>query len=231
MKLQKLLADPIGVLKRRIRLLFQRLKYRSGRDYRSKDYWDERHKTHGLELTGVGDAGLSTEENLKDYETAGKTLALLLDQCSLDYSRISILDIGCGNGYYAQLLKSKGAANYRGIDISDVLFPELRAKSGFRFDRLDIGSDSLEDIYDLVLMIDVTQHIVFDDKFSFAMRNVREHLKPGGSFVVTSFLSEKKRHSFYEVSRPFELYWKEFPGFHFSNPLPFRDKFIFLIRK
>ena len=82
----------------------------------------------------------------------------------------------------------------------------------------------------IVAMIDVTQHITNPEKFSFAMQNIRSRLGESGSFIVTSWLDDGARESFYEVSRSIEAYRREFPGYSFSEPVPFRDKFIFSVR-
>lgn len=144
-----------------------------------------------------------------------------------------MLDIGSGTGFYAKTFLENGGKQYLGIDITDVLFNQLRQElPEFQFRKLDISIQKLNGNlqFDLIVMIDVTQHIKNDDKFFFAMQNIRSHLSEGGILIVTSWLSEKARHSFYEVSRSINAYEREFPGYVFSKPNPFRNKFIFSIR-
>ena len=80
-------------------------------------------------------------------------------------------------------------------------------------------------------MIDLTQHIVNEDGFSFAMQNVKRHLTDKGLLLATSWLDMNKRKSFYEVSRSLDCYKKEFPGYIFKSPIPFRDKFLLTVKK
>jgi cyclopropane fatty-acyl-phospholipid synthase-like methyltransferase len=102
---------------------------------------------------------------------------------------------------------------------------------GYRFERLDVAGQEIVGQFDAIIMIDVTQHIVDAEKFTFAMQNIRRHLNVGGVFIVTSWLDDKARDSFYEKSRSLEAYKKEFPTDQFSQPKVFRDKYIFTIRR
>ena len=86
-------------------------------------------------------------------------------------------------------------------------------------------------IYNLVIMIYVTQHITNEKKFNYAMQNIKNHLKQNGLFIVTSWLDDKKVDSFYEKSRSIDSYKKWFKGDNVSEPLRFRDKYIFTVRK
>ena len=79
-------------------------------------------------------------------------------------------------------------------------------------------------------MIDVTQHITNEQKFKKAMDHIKNALSEDGVFVVTSWLDENIRDSFYEKSRSIQSYEKCFKNYSFSEPLKFRDKFIFTIR-
>ena len=204
----------------------------SGPDaYDPARYWSERLGGFGFSLRGVGNKRLTDAQNELDYRAAAVVLLGLCRDAGVDFAGASVLDVGCGTGFYAEALRRMGVRSYLGVDITDVLFGPLRTKlPGFEFRRLDASREELDGLFDLVVMIDVTQHITAEDGFSFAMGNVRRHLAPGGVFVVTSWLDARARGSFYEVSRPMAAYLREFPGWQFSTPLPFRDKFIFTIR-
>jgi hypothetical protein len=78
---------------------------------------------------------------------------------------------------------------------------------------------------------DVTQHITKPARFERAMQTIRGNLAEGGVFVVTSWLDASARRSFFEVSRDLAAYQGQFPGYRFSPPRPFRDKFVFSIRR
>ena len=201
--------------------------------YRPAKYWKERHAKYGLDLRGVGNCSLSLEINEKAYLEAGKVFLDLCNQVGIDFKTVRILDVGCGNGFYSRIFREQGGMDYLGIDITDELLPTLRKEfPGFYFQKLDIAKKKLRTTFDLIIMIDVTQHIVSDKRFSFAMQNIRSHLTNGGTFIVTSWLSEKRvQRKPHEVARPMNYYTKEFDGCRFTDPTSFRDKYIFAVTK
>src|SRR5690606_14103796 len=116
--------------------------------------------------------------------------------------------------------------------ITDTLFLELKkAYANFSFLVKDVTNSKILQKYELVSMIDVSQHITDNKKFSFAMSNIRQALKENGALIITSWLNNSTRNSLYEKSRGMEYYKREFPGFYFSEPKKFRDKYIFVVKK
>jgi 2-polyprenyl-3-methyl-5-hydroxy-6-metoxy-1,4-benzoquinol methylase len=216
----------------RLRAALNTLRYWRPDGYDAKSYWHNRLKKFGLDnLRGVGRAHQSHEENLKTYAEARN---VFLRECAIQgvvFEQSEILDIGCGTGFYTQICKSQGATRYSAVDITDILFKELREKFlGYSFARLDITSQEPEGMYDLIIMIDVTQHITSPRKFSVAMQNLRRHVRKGGCIVLTSWLSHKTFKGFHETARTIDAYQREFPDFIFSEPVPFRDKFLFTLK-
>jgi len=216
---------------RRLRDAACRLRYASADGYSMRRYWEDKHKRYGFDLRGVGLEGLSHEQNRAMYQEAGQAFLKMCRSQGLRFENVRMLDVGCGTGFYAELFRTNGGTDYSGVDVADVLLPELRRRfPGFSFRRLDITKDELEGTYDLIAMIDVTQHIVCEKRFAFAMANVRNHLSSGGAFIFTSWLSPRRQHrQFYEVARPLSDYRKHFPNYRFSPSIPFRDKFILAI--
>lgn len=199
-------------------------------DYDANKYWLDRHSKYRFNMQGVGNKGLSEEENIRAYARAGEIFVSLCHSMNLDLEKIKVLDIGCGNGYYTQVLDKNNVADYLGVDISDVLFDCLMKKyHNYRFEKIDITKDKINEKFDLIIMIDVTQHIVNNKKFSYAMQNIKKSLSIDGVFIVTSWLGKDIRNSFYEVSREIKEYQREFKGWFFSEAIPFRDKYIFSI--
>ena len=201
--------------------------------YDAKKFFKERHKRYGCDLRSVGNCTLSSEENERVYREAREVFLGLCEKEGVDFERARVIDIGCGTGFYTQTLQDAGVGDYLGVDIIEDRFEELREMFGDRaFRQMDVTEETLEGTYDLIVMVDVTQHIVDDEKFSAAMQNIREHLADEGVFIVTSWCAEERRkRTYYEVARPMSYYTKEFGGYHFSEIIPFRDKFIFSIRK
>ena len=203
------------------------------KSYDPRDYWSQRHRRFGLSVRGVGNCALSENENSDAYRLAKQ---IFLEYChvnGISFQGASVLDIGCGNGYYTEICSELGVDRYMGLDITDALFPALQYRyPSYRFCQQDITCHPPDSSFDLILMIDVTQHIIDDAKFSQAMRNIRDHLKDDGVFLVTSWLSPQRiQRGPHEIARPLEFYRREFTDCEFLNPVAFRDKFLFAIRR
>ncbi len=201
--------------------------------YKPKQYWKNRFSKYGFDLRGVGNCTLSLQENEAIFLEAREIFLSFCEREGIDFSHVNALEIGTGTGSYTNIFRENGGQNYLGIDITDKLFPELRKKfPDFEFKKSDITKKRLTSQFDFIIMIDVTQHIVDDDKLSFAMQNIRSHLADNGVFITTSWLADTRiQRTYYEVARPLDYYKTEFPDYLFSQPIPFRDKFIFSIRK
>ncbi len=201
--------------------------------YDPRQYWKRRHERFGLNVQGVGNCSLSEVENTKVYQQAMDVVLNYFQQIEFQLPGLRVLDVGCGNGYYTQMCYDQGVEDYTGVDITDTLFNSLRYRfSQYPFIKIDIGSKTLGRVYDCIFMLDVTQHIVDDRKFSFAMNNIRTHLSERGVFLVTSWLSDTRiQKGPHEVARPLDDYRREFPDCVFIKPVAFRDKFLFAIRK
>ena len=221
-----------GVLKRCVSSSSQAARYWAPGGYDVEKYWRHRLHKYGFNLSGVGNINLSHDENKQIYLKAKKVFLSLCYKEGIDFKNIYMLNVGCGTGFYAEIFRENGGKRYLGIDITDILFGKLKQIfPEFQFRKSDISTQELEAQFDLIIMIDVVQHITNDDKFSFAMQNIRSHLSANGIFIVTSWLNDKARHSFYEVSRSMDAFKKEFPSYAFSEPTPFKNKFIFSIKK
>lgn len=226
------MEDGLRAIKRRAMNAIGRFQYGQRSGYNAKHFWEDRLSRYGLGLRGVGNEGSSVQENTEEYVRAKDIFLTVCRQERIDFGNVSMLDIGCGNGFYADICRKQMVKQYLGVDITDALFGQLRAHySGFQFKEMDVSTQELKGAFDLIIMIDVTQHITEEQKFSFAMENIKSHLRKHGVFIVTSWLDEKARESFYEISRSWQTYQQAFPGYIFSKPISFRDKYIFSIRE
>lgn len=196
-------------------------------------FWEDRHIQFGFDIRGVGNIDLTVEENERMYREAKAVMYSVWDRESIDCQQVRLLDIGCGQGFYAEAFRERGGRRYLGIDIADALLPALRRRyPQFDFLKLDVCSQEIPGEFGVILMIDVTQHILDENKFQAAMLNVRSHLAYSSVFVVTSSLArERARRGLHVVDRPLSAYQDAFPGYKFSHPVPFRDKFLFTIRR
>ncbi|MBE0537567.1 MAG: class I SAM-dependent methyltransferase [Phycisphaerae bacterium] len=201
--------------------------------YRPEQYWKARHQKHGFAVRGVGDWTRSEEENVQEYSMER---SVFLDFCrkhGIDFSKVSMLDVGCGTGFFAEAFRDNGGTDYLGIDITDELFEGLAERlPGFRFKKMDVGRQKLEGKYDLIIMISVAQHIVDEKCFTFAMQNIREHLSESGTFIVTVWQTDVYVHPQpHVVGRPVSYFQREFEGYWFSEPEPFGTKNLYAVRK
>lgn len=224
----------IGKLKKSFSKLIRRIrKHMPEPEYDPEKFFRARHRKFGFDLRSVGNRTLSAEQNEQMYQQAGQVFLELCKREEVDLENANVLDIGCGTGFYAQILMENGVNRYLGVDVMEDRFGTLSERfPQFNFRKVDVAAISLEGSFDLIIMIDVTQHIVDDARFSSAMQNIRSHLTDDGVFVVTSWLTEERiKRTYYEIARPMSYYENEFPGYAFSEKIPFRDKFIFSIKK
>jgi SAM-dependent methyltransferase len=206
------------------KLLIGPIKYRSPAGYDAKRFWADRLGRYGGALRGVGHEGLSEEENQRTYQEAGRVLLGAVSAAGVDIARARVLDIGCGPGYFTQLLADAGAGSYMGVDITDVLFPDLRARfPGFGFTQADITTDRLEGRYDVVLMIDVAEHIMTTHSLDAAIENARGVTAPGGIMLIGPSMRRGGRRLFYVHLWSSDDVRQRFPGYVEAEPVRFRN--------
>ncbi|MFI5145167.1 MAG: class I SAM-dependent methyltransferase [Ignavibacteria bacterium] len=209
--------------------------------YNPKTFWDDM-LSRSFDLKGVGHFRKSNEENLKMYEEKKKIINGIIAKNNITIGENSkALEIGCGVGYWTEYLKSFNVKDYTGNDIAEISIKNLkRSYPDYKFIHGDISETKLpENTFDIVFMIDVTQHITDDDRFNAAIKNIWDSLKTGGYFFVTMwdpsknvYLANKIRINKIEKPRGLEWYENIFgkQGTVLEN-VDFNDKFLLLIRK
>ena len=225
-RLDRLRNDPWGVGRR----LWRRLLGKEG-DYQPADYWSERHRAFRFDARGVGQIDDSTEDNERWIAESNRTMKETWGDCAVAFETASVLDIGCGQGHHARNFAEMGGRHYTGVDITDVLFPDLRAEfPDFRFQRLDVATEPLTDTFDVIVMVNVIEHIVEDARFRFAMANVRDHLTPEGIFITTVPCDPPPTHpSPHWRHWPLSELLTQFPGFRAGPPRPFWNKSLVVL--
>jgi SAM-dependent methyltransferase len=97
-----------------------------------------------------------------------------------------VLDLGCGEGYGADLLASR-AADVVGVDLAPEAIYHARKtyrRPNLRFLYMDIYDLQLEDnSFDMVCSLQVIEHLHKPERF---MEEARRVLKPGGKCVITT---------------------------------------------
>ncbi|MFB2833645.1 class I SAM-dependent methyltransferase [Floridanema evergladense] len=200
-------------------------------DYDAQRYWRDRFSKYGDSLKGPGHEGMSEQENQKAYQTAAQIFINTCLNSGIDLANARILEIGCGTGFYTETLANLGAKNYLGLDITDVLFPKLKQKfPHFQFIKKDITTDAISGEFDLIVMIDVIEHIVKEEKLSFAMQTIKNCLSKEGIFLIAPLTEMKKRELFYVNFWSIEDLKLRFVNWNFGESIPFRNGLLFCIK-
>ncbi|HSK15806.1 MAG TPA: class I SAM-dependent methyltransferase [Gaiellaceae bacterium] len=207
-------------------------RYRAENGYDAQRFWSDRFRKHGTALRGSGDEGLSEAQNELVYERAGATLLEAVRRAGVDLPRARVLDVGSGPGFFTGLLHAEGVASYTGIDITEELFADLRKRfPDYEFVRKDVTSAGLEGTFDLVMMIDVAEHIVDTDAFDRCIANLTAAVAPGGTLLIGPLLDRSGRHLFYVRLWSREDVRDRLPTFDHLEDLPFRNGFLSAFRR
>lgn len=231
-KLIKLFKHPIRVVVNRIYVFLKWFRYSKHHDYKAEYYWKNTHKKYGFDLRGVGSCIKSQEENQRILNEGSRLMLELCNREGIDISEISLLDVGCGTGHYAKPFCDAGGTHYTGIDIVDTLFDGLLKRfPEFKFLQIDVSTTQIPGNYNLIIAMDVLQHITNETKFQYAMENIKSHLKKDGVIIISTCIGSYKRNAFYMVTRPMSTFHKIFQGYKICKPLPFYCNKIFSIHK
>lgn len=157
-------------------------------EYSMQDYWEERLRHH-FDLIGASYARLGPRYNVYLYRGRVKALEKALKTAGHTLQGASVLDAGCGTGFYTDYCLKHGVSTYMGVDITSISIKTLRERyPSLRFIQADISSDEIAEMgmrFDIVLAADVLFHIVDDIAFEKAIRNLCSALRPGGLLVVS----------------------------------------------
>lgn len=197
--LKRFLRNPAGTLARAFdKLLVAPRHYGIGDDYDAARYWEDRFRRHGPSLASVGDEGMNEAEIGAAYAAQAGEIFAMLARAGVDPAASRLLEIGCGNGYYGECLRERGVTRYQGMDITDAFFPLLRERfPGYAYAKGDISADRLTGAFDVVLMIDVIEHIVTGAKLDSALANVSAMTAHGGVLALAPVAPSGRRSLFY----------------------------------
>lgn len=170
-----------------------------------ESYWSER-LSETYSLAGVGWLGLGEDYNRWMYAVRRRAFRRAVRSRVLPGARV--LDVGSGTGFYVDRWRELGVTDITGSDLTVVAVERLSALyPGLDFRQLDLTASTLPEIgsFDAISAMDVLFHIVDDEGYDQAIRNLASLLKPRGILVLTeNFLHRAAGRGQHEVDRTME---------------------------
>jgi SAM-dependent methyltransferase len=157
-------------------------------NFNPDEYWEKRLREK-FSLLGVGDISRGRHYNEWLYRVRKRIFPRLIKNAPIDLSKATVLDIGSGTGFYIDCWKEQHVAKLIGSDITHVVVETLSQKyPDVEFVHMDIGQENIPlsgKQFDVISAFDVLYHIVDDERFARAIRNIYSLLKPGGFFIFS----------------------------------------------
>lgn len=194
--------------------------------FESKVYWENRLKG-SFSLRGVGINRFGEQYNRWLYRVRRYVFEHRLGTIDHDLENATILDVGCGTGFYIARWEQAGAKKIVGVDITRTAVAGVQSLyPQHSFYQIDITSN-IRPIktysFDIVSAFDVLFHIVEQGRYEHAIRNIYSLLKPGGTFVFSeNFLHRETFVSAHQVCRKLDYIERLLlaAGFHIVERLP-----------
>ncbi len=124
-------------------------------------------------------------ENVGDMSLKRRAHKLILDLKPTNGD--SIVDLGCGDGFYLYLLSNLSIRlKLIGLDCDEIVLRNAKKNLGTKKVKLVLGSATKtpfkDDLFDKAIMTEVLEHIEEDKE---ALREVYRIIRPGGLLVLT----------------------------------------------
>lgn len=162
----------------------------------NEDYWIQRHESLRGSIASVGKIGTPEVDNRQRYaRKKRKVVDLLRSIHRLDLRGMDALDAGCGTGLISEVLFALGATVH-GVDASPIAVSEARDRAGpppNNPDNFRTGSlvdFSFSKLFDLTFCLDVLYHVVDDQNWEIAVRNLVSQTKRTGLLILLDQVSE-----------------------------------------
>jgi 2-polyprenyl-3-methyl-5-hydroxy-6-metoxy-1,4-benzoquinol methylase len=174
----------------------------------ARAYWEERLQ-RSWSLAGVGYQRLGRAYNHWMYRVRERVFLRLAASLPVEWTAARVLDVGAGTGFYVALWHRLGVPQVTGVDLTETAVTRLRHTfPKDEFHQLDIGQPlgalpaSLAQPFDAVSAMDVLFHIVDDDAYARAVRNIAALVKPGGWFLWSdNFVRHAGGRTVHQVNR------------------------------
>ena len=132
-------------------------------------------QTRGWEYARLGDYHRNLDPNWSYTPTYLRKMAVVKTFLQQLPKNAAILDVGCGEGVLVEEMRSVGL-NITGIDLNY----ESQLVTLGNVLQIRYANDS----FDVVLLLDVFEHLAFQDQAT-ALREILRVLRPGGKFVAS----------------------------------------------
>jgi len=173
--------------------------------YDPREFW-QRRLSEQFDLRGTGETGLSLAYNRACYALRLGVLERALREAGASLTGRSVLDVGCGTGFFTAYYLERGA-RVTGIDIAPVAIERLaRRHPEARFVLADVSETALAERFDVVNVFDVLLHITDDARWERAVRHLAAAVAPGGLLLITDPFAALAGLATHNRSRPLESY-------------------------
>ncbi len=165
-------------------------------DYEPSPFWEERLRKH-FSLVGTGRVSFSSRYNHWLYRAKLRALQQVWQTLDFTPSGKSILDVGCGTGFFVTYYQAQGCASLTGIDITQISIEYLQQQfPQFTFYRRDIGTTWEEPLpaFDIVHVFDVLYHLTSKQRFHQALINLSQLTATGGYLLMTDYGGVEERY-------------------------------------
>jgi SAM-dependent methyltransferase len=174
------------------------------RSFDPAHYWEQRLSDR-YTLGSVGWSSLGEAFNRWSYAVRRRVFDRFVRTVLADSTPVRALDVGSGTGVYVEAWQRLGVREITGCDLTAAAVEQLKLNfPRASFHKVDIGDEtpSLPAArYDAISIIDVLFHIVDDERYVQALRNLTALLSPDGILVFTeNYLPEQVRGE-HQVSR------------------------------
>jgi SAM-dependent methyltransferase len=189
--------------------------------YTPREFWNRR-LTEQFDLRGTGETGLSLAYNEACYKLRREVLERALADEGFDPAGRSVLDVGCGTGYFTSFYLERGA-RVTGMDIAPASIERLRERHPQATFLLgDVSEAAPPDRYELVNAFDVLYHITDDRRWESALRHIAGAVREGGWLLLTDTFSRPGTEAEHNRMRPLDRYRHilEPLGFYWRVPRP-----------
>jgi 2-polyprenyl-3-methyl-5-hydroxy-6-metoxy-1,4-benzoquinol methylase len=174
----------------------------AGDGFDAREYWERRLRDQ-FSLSGVGAIGLSARYLRWMYRVRRAVFERTVRP--LVRPGMRVLDVGSGTGFYIECWRRVGAARLYGSDLTSEAVRRLAMRfPNVRFARFEAGADGdpFGERFDVISAMDVLFHIVDDERYRRAVRDLARLLAPGGALVMSeNFLHAGELRGDHHVSR------------------------------